>query len=160
LQTQIKDLPAQIDRILEDNKRLERELAAFKQQTVLGALDELIEGAEKLEDGAIVVAEVEAASPEDMRTMGDRIRDRLDPVAIMLAAKNEDKVLFLSMVSKSLVKKGVHAGQVVKTAAQICGGGGGGRPDMAQAGGRIPEKLPEALAKSKILFGEQMKGIK
>ncbi len=160
LQTQIKDLPAQIDRILEDNKRLERELATFKQQTVLGALDELIAGAEKLEDGAIVVAEVEAASPEDMRTLGDRIRDRLDPVAIMLAAKNEDKVLFLSMVSKSLVKKGVHAGQVVKTAAQICGGGGGGRPDMAQAGGRIPEKLPEALEKSKILFGEQMKGIK
>ncbi len=93
------------------------------------------------------MAEVEAEDGETLRLLGDRLRDRLDPVAIILGARAEGKVLLLSMISKSLVGHGLHAGRLIKDVAQICGGGGGGRPDMAQAGGRLPEKLPEALAR-------------
>jgi alanyl-tRNA synthetase len=91
--------------------------------------------------------------------LGDRLRDHLDPAAILLGAKNGDKVLLLSMVSKSLTQSGIHAGNAVKNAAKICGGGGGGRPDMAQAGGRLPEKLPEALEEGRKYFRTLLEGI-
>ena len=159
VQVQTDELPEQIDHLLELNRKLEKELGNAKKENVLGALDSLVAGAEKVGDVSIVVAEVDAEDPEELRALGDRLRDRLDPVAILLGSKSEGKVLLLSMVSKSLTQAGLHAGNVVRTAAQICGGGGGGRPDMAQAGGRLPEKLPQALARSKEFFKEQLEGI-
>ena len=159
LQSGLEDLPLQIDRLIEENRQVEKELATLKQKSVLASLDSLVAGAEQVNAANIVVAEVEADDPETLRILGDRLRDRLDPVAILLGAKHGDKVFLLSMVSKSLTQGGLHAGQVVKTAAQICGGGGGGRPDMAQAGGRLPDQLPEALAKGKEIFRKQLEGI-
>lgn len=159
LQSGLEELPQQIDRLIEENRQVEKELASLKQKTALSSLESLIASAEQVGDGTIVVAEVEAEDPETLRILGDRLRDRLDPVAILLGAKQGDKVFLLSMASKSLTKVGVHAGQVVKNAAQVCGGGGGGRPDMAQAGGRLPDKLGEALEKGKEIFKEQLKGI-
>ena len=159
LQSGLEELPDQIDRLVEDNRQVEKELTALKQKTVLASLDSLVAGAERVGNSSIVVAEVEADDPETLRVLGDRLRDRLDPVAILLGAKTADKVFLLSMVSKTLTQGGVHAGQVVKTAAQICGGGGGGRPDMAQAGGRLPDKLSEALHRGKEIFREQLEGI-
>jgi alanyl-tRNA synthetase len=159
LQVSAEELSDQVERLLETNRRLEKEISNVKKQNVLGALDSLVEGAEKVGDAFLVVAEVDAEQAEDLRTLGDRIRDRLDPVVILLGSKGQDKVLLLSMVSKSMTQKGLHAGNAVKQAAQICGGGGGGRPDMAQAGGRLPEKLPEALEKSREFFRAQLEGI-
>lgn len=160
LQAQAEELPEQIDKLLEANRKLEKEIANIKKQSVLGALDSLLASAESVGEASIVVAEVDAEEPEDLRALGDSIRDRLDPVAILLGSTGQGKVLLLSMVSKSLTQAGLHAGNVVKQAAQICGGGGGGRPDMAQAGGRLPDKLPEALDKSRALFKEQLEGMK
>lgn len=159
LQVPADELPEQVERLIETNRKLEKEMSSVKKQNVLGALDSLVEGAEEIGGSYLVVAEVDAEEAEDLRTLGDRIRDRLDPVVILLGAKTQDKVLLLSMVSKSLTQSGLHAGNAVKQAAQICGGGGGGRPDMAQAGGRLPEKLSEALEKSKDFFRSQLEGI-
>lgn len=159
LQVQPEDLPEQIERIMEANRKLEKELANVKKQNVLGALDELLANAEKVGSTSIVVAEVDAEDAEDLRTLGDRIRDHLDPVVILLGSRSNEKVLLLSMISKSLTKAGLHAGNAVKNAAKICGGGGGGRPDMAQAGGRLPDKLPEALQAAREFFKEQLEGI-
>ena len=159
LQVAVEELPEQVEKLLESNRKLEKDMASVKQANVLGALDSLVAGAIKVGDASVVVAEVDAEKAEDLRTLGDRIRDRLNPVAILLGAKSEDKVLLLSMVSKSLTEKGLHAGNAVKKAAQICGGGGGGRPDMAQAGGRLPEKLSEALDEGREFFVSQLEGI-
>jgi alanyl-tRNA synthetase len=159
LQSKVEQLPEQVERLIEANRALEKELAELKRQHLLGSLDDLLARAEQVGNAFLLVAEVEADNPEELRELGDRIRDRLDPVAILLGAKSSGKVLFLSMVSKSLTQAGVHAGQVVKKAAQICGGGGGGRPDMAQAGGRLPEKLAEALEESRKNLLELLEGI-
>ncbi|MCK9525138.1 MAG: alanine--tRNA ligase [Limnochordia bacterium] len=159
LQVATEELPEQVEKLLESNRRLEKDMANMKKENVLGSLDSLVAGADKVGDAFVVVAEVNAEQAEDLRSLGDRIRDRLNPVAILLAARSEGKVLLLSMVSKSLVEQGLHAGNAVKNAAQICGGGGGGRPDMAQAGGRLPAKLPEALEKSRECFISQLEGI-
>ena len=159
LQVQAEQLPEQLKRLVETNRALEREISDLKKQNILGALDQLIASAEKVGDSSIIVAEVDAEDAEDLRTLGDSIRDRLDSVAILLGSRSNGKVLLLSMISKSLTQAGLHAGNAVKNAAKICGGGGGGRPDMAQAGGRLPEKLPEALEESKQLFRKQLDGI-
>ncbi|HHT42372.1 MAG TPA: alanine--tRNA ligase [Firmicutes bacterium] len=159
LQSQAEQLPEQVERLLEANRRLEKELAELKKQNLLGSLDDLLSSAEKVGSASLVVAEVVAQDPEELRELGDRLRDHLDPAAILLGAKNGDKVLLLSMVSKSLTQSGIHAGNAVKNAAKICGGGGGGRPDMAQAGGRLPEKLPEALEEGRKYFRTLLEGI-
>ena len=99
----------------------------------MSSTDDLLKDVVKIGDVSLLVSEVKASNPEELRVMGDRVRDKLDPSLILLGARNEDKVLLLSMASKSLTEKGIHAGKVVKEVAQMCGGGGGGRPDMAQA---------------------------
>jgi alanyl-tRNA synthetase len=77
----------------------------------------------------------------------DRIREKAPSFAILLGLVTDDKVAFISSVSKDvLVSKGLNASDCVKTAAKICGGGGGGRPDMAEAGGKDPSKIDAALA--------------
>lgn len=159
LQGKAEQLPELVERLLETNRTLEKELAELKRQNLLGALDELLAGAEKIGGASLVVAEVAADDPEELRELGDRLRDKLEPVAVLLGAKSGGKVLLVSMVSKSLTQAGVHAGDVVKKAAQICGGGGGGRPDMAQAGGRLPEKLSDALTESRLYLRQLLEGI-
>jgi alanyl-tRNA synthetase len=85
-----------------------------------------------------------------MRQLIDQIRKKTSPTAIFLAAaEGPDKVVLVAGVSPELVAKGISAGNWVRDVAPIVGGGGGGKPDLAQAGGKQPDKLPEALAKAK-----------
>ena len=88
---------------------------------------------------------------ENLRELGDRLRSRLDSGLVVLGSVNEDKVLLLAMATKEAVAKGEHCGQIIKEVATVTGGGGGGRPDMAQAGGKKPEKLKEAIDSRKLL---------
>jgi alanyl-tRNA synthetase len=98
--------------------------------------------------GASVVTEVvEGVSPKELPNLADRIKGRLQAdAAIVLGSESEGKVALVASVAPSLVERGVKAGAIVKAAAEVTGGGGGGRDTMAQAGGRDPEKLPEAIA--------------
>ncbi len=77
--------------------------------------------------------------------MMDDLKQKLGSAVIVLGSAGDDKVSIIAGVTKDLVEKGYHAGKLVKEVASRCGGGGGGRPDMAQAGGKNPEKLEEAL---------------
>jgi alanyl-tRNA synthetase len=98
-------------------------------------------------DGAVVVAEVvEAPDAKALMDIADRVKGRLgESAAIVLGTAVDDRVHLVAAVTPALVERGVRAGEVVKVAAQVAGGGGGGRDTMAQAGGRDPEKLPEAI---------------
>ena len=140
-------------------KELEKEISALKGKAISALSDELLGKAEDVEGVKVPVTEVPSVSSEELREMGDKLRDKLGNAAIVLGTQTGDKVLFLSMVTKSLTKDGLHAGKIVQTAAQVCGGGGGGRPDMAQAGGRLPEKLTDALQAAKEVLIAQIKGI-
>ena len=112
------------------------------------AEDAVVDVARKLaerSDENIIVASVEGADRNTLRTAMDVIRKKKPDAALLLGAVAEDKVAFLASVPKSLIARGLKAGDWVKEAAKIAGGAGGGRPDMAQAGGKDPEKLVEAL---------------
>jgi len=97
-----------------------------------------------------VVSDAPGANANLMRQLIDQIRKKTSPSAIFLAAtEGEGKVVLVAGVSRDLVEKGLSAGNWVRDVAPIVGGGGGGKPDLAQAGGKQPEKLPDALAKAK-----------
>jgi len=146
LDTQPERVVDQLNRLFEQQKQLQHELNQFKRQAVGNLVSDLVKQSETINGVHLLVAEVQLAEADQLRELGDRLRDQLTPAVIVLGAKTEGKVLLLAMASKDLAGSVVHAGNIVKAAAQICGGGGGGRPDMAQAGGKLPEKLGEALA--------------
>ncbi len=115
--------------------------ASSSQLDIAKIAAELLDSAE----GHVVVAEVLGASDEQLRSIIDSIKKRSPSFAAMLASAEDAKVTFVAAVSDDLIAKGLKAGDWVRETAKVTGGGGGGRPQMAQAGGKDPGKLPEAL---------------
>jgi alanyl-tRNA synthetase len=83
-----------------------------------------------------------------LRNMGDMLRDKMGSGVVVLGTVSEEKVNFVAMATKDVLDKGIHAGNIIREVAKAAGGGGGGRPDMAQAGGKNPAKVAEALEKA------------
>jgi alanyl-tRNA synthetase len=95
--------------------------------------------------GKLIIAEIPGASDDQLRAAMDSLKKKLPSHAILLASSADGKVSFVAAVSDDLIAKGLKAGDWVREAAKAAGGGGGGRPQMAQAGGKDPFKLPQAL---------------
>ena len=93
----------------------------------------------------VVVAEAPGADAGMMRQLIDQLRKKASPIAVLLGSREADKVTLVAGISRDLQERGLDAGQWIRGAAEVVGGRGGGKPDMAQAGGKHPEKLPEAL---------------
>ncbi|OIU70667.1 alanine--tRNA ligase [Rossellomorea aquimaris] len=140
-----KDIVSRVDSMMAEMKDLQREnesLAAKLSNIEAGSLTDKV----KVIDGINVLsAKVGAADSNTLRTMMDDLKQKLGSAVIVLGTSGDGKVNVIAGVTKDLVDKGYHAGKLVKEVASRCGGGGGGRPDMAQAGGKNPEKLEEAL---------------
>ncbi len=103
----------------------------------------------------MIVESISDGGPEQLRLLVDGIRDHFEGLAVF-AATGDAKVSLIVYVSPAWVKKGLHAGKLIKELAKQVGGGGGGRPDMAQAGGRDPSKLPGALSSVEDLLRRQI----
>ena len=143
------DVPQRIESLQSEVADLKAQLAKLAQSGDISA-DALLEKAEQQGAVKLIVAELPAANPNLMRQLIDQIRQKTSPVAVLLAAvAGEEKVLLVAGVSKELVDQGASAGKWVGEVARVVGGGGGGRPDMAQAGGKQPDKLPEALEQAR-----------
>ncbi len=144
LRTPVEDLPGAIDRGLAERKRLERELEGLRRELARSASGDLATQAREVEGIQVVAAEV-PGDASTLRDEADRIRDTLGSAVVVLGSREGGKVLLVATASKDLAGKRVHAGNLVRDVAKLVGGGGGGRPDMAQAGGRNPDALPGAL---------------
>ncbi len=118
----------------------------------------LLEQAEQVGNTSVIVAETSGATPNLMRQWIDQIRKQSTaPVAILLASREgDDKVLLVAGISRALVDQGMSAGTWISRVAPVVGGGGGGKPDLAQAGGKQPEKLPEAIQAAKVTMREML----
>jgi len=145
LKTNIKEVPSRVDTLLSEIKELERQNDSLSSK--LGNIEakSLSNQVKEINGIKVLASKVEATDVNQMRNMLDDLKQKLGSAVVLLASTNEGKVTFIAGVTKDLVEKGYHAGKLVKEAATICEGGGGGRPDMAQAGGKNAEKLPEAL---------------
>ena len=112
-------------------------------------MDSILGAKEDIAGVPVVTAVAQAESMDDLRSLADTVLDKLGSGVVLLGTANGDKVNFVCKVAKVDTKKGLHAGKIIKAAAQAAGGNGGGRPDMAQAGGKEPDKLEAALAVGK-----------
>jgi alanyl-tRNA synthetase len=157
LNVSAEDTPDRIDSLLAERAKLMGELTDMSAGENV-SVDDLIRGGERVGDALLVVADVAGGNPNVMRGWIDQIRKKHDGrTAVLLATVQAEKVLLIGGLSKSLVDQGLKAGEWVGAAARAVGGGGGGRPDMAQAGGKEPSKLPQALAEAKETMREQLK---
>lgn len=144
LHTQPEDLPDKIVSILEEQRKLEKQIAALSKELASSDLDELLDNAEEVSGIKVVAAEIVLDSPKTLREVGDKVRDKLDSGVAVLGGTIKGKVALLAIVTKDLTDR-ITAGDLVNRAAQVVGGKGGGRPDMAQAGGTMTDKLGEAI---------------
>jgi len=150
------DLPQRVASLLDEVGGLKKQLAQLAESGGLSA-DALLDTAESVGETKVIVAETPGANPNLMRQLIDQLRKRADSTAVLLgAAAGESKVVLVAGVSRDLIKRGVSAGNWVKEVAPVVGGGGGGKPDMAQAGGKEPGKLPEALETAKAKIREML----
>ncbi|MDQ3647912.1 MAG: DHHA1 domain-containing protein [Actinomycetota bacterium] len=131
-----------VERLADRVKELQKAPSA---DTDRGAAGELVNGAQEVGGVPVVVEAVEGADAKALLSLSDTVRQRLGESAVVLGTAGEGRVHLVANVAPAVVGRGVRAGEVVRAAAEMVGGGGGGRDTMAQAGGREPDKLPEAL---------------
>nr|WP_040293518.1 alanine--tRNA ligase [Acetonema longum] len=146
LKTRPEDILSKVESLHNEIKGLERELAALHGSQSKMAAESLLAAKQTVKGLEVVIGQVQAKDMEDLRSTADMLRDRIPSGVVVLGAQQESKVNFVVMATPTAIAKGIHAGNIVKEVAKAAGGGGGGRPDMAQAGGKNPEKMNEALA--------------
>ena len=143
------DVAARVESMLAERDKLTAKADSMSTADRIDA-DGLIGLAETVDGVQVIVHNLPASNPNMMRQLIDQVRKKTNPVALFLATKaGEDKVVLVAGVSNDLVERGIRAGDWVKEIAPIVGGGGGGKPDLAQAGGKLPDKIDEALAAAK-----------
>ena len=132
-------------------KELEKELHTMKSKIATGSIDEIVSKAIDINGVKILVEKLDGVDAEGLREFGDKLRDKMGNCLILLEAIVEDKVALLSMASKDAIAQGAHAGNLLKEAAKLLGGSGGGRPDMAQGGIKDIKKADELIQVAKEL---------
>jgi alanyl-tRNA synthetase len=145
LKTNPKEVVNRIDALMAEIKQLQRENESLSAK--LGNIEagNLVTKAKQIDGVTVLAAKVQASDMNNLRNMADDLKQKIGSAIILLGSVNEGKVNLIAAVTKDLNDKGYHAGKLIKEVATRCGGGGGGRPDMAQAGGKDPEKLDSAL---------------
>jgi alanyl-tRNA synthetase len=139
------DVPRRVEALLAEIKDLQRQVSQLAESGDMSA-DAILEKAVEVGNTKVVIAETPGANPNLMRQLIDQIRKKADSTAIFFGtAAGDKKVVLVAGVSRDLVSRGISAGDWIREVAPVVGGGGGGKPDLAQAGGKQPEKLGEAL---------------
>ena len=144
LKAQPQEVIQKIAQVLDNVKALEKELARLKSKLAAAQGDDLSSSAVDVKGIKVLAAEIDGADAKALRETLDKLKDKLGSAAIVLGAREGDKVTLIAGVTADLTSK-VKAGELVNHVASQCGGKGGGRPDMAQAGGTLPDNLPKAL---------------
>ncbi|MEW6492295.1 MAG: alanine--tRNA ligase [Cyanobacteriota bacterium] len=141
-----EELPERITNLQNELKTTQKQLDALKQELALAKSDQLLAKAESIGGFNILVAQLEDVDADGLKTVAERLQQKLGESAVVLGSVPEpDKVSLVAAFSKGVNAKGLQAGKFIGGIAKLCGGGGGGRPNFAQAGGRDASKLAEAL---------------
>ena len=140
-----------------ENKNLHSELESVKSKMAKEAMGDVSDQVTEVKGVKLIAAKVDDVDMNGLRDLGDQLKEKLGEGVIVLASVAGGKVSLVAMATDEAVKKGAHAGNLIKGIAGLVGGGGGGRPNMAQAGGKNPEGVADALAKVAEVVSEQVK---
>ena len=151
LKTTPAELGHRIEGLSRTLKEREREIEMLKGKLSSASSGDLLGQAQEYNGARILIAAVSGQDANSLRSQAEMLKDKLGNAVVLLGSIIDDKVSLVSFVSKDLVARGLNAGKIVGEAARVAGGGGGGRPDMAQAGGKDTGKLGEALARAREL---------
>ena len=158
LKTNETNLLDKINTVLTENKEMKQELTKVQAARAKADSQKLLMGLKEYNGVNVIVGKVQAATMDELRNSADLICSKYEKAGVVvLGAVIGDKVNFVVKANKDAVARGIHAGKIVKEVAQVAGGNGGGRPDMAQAGAKQAEKLPEAFEKAHQIIQAQIK---
>lgn len=145
-----------VQHLAEELKLKEKELEKLNARLAGSVSDEILKKVTETSGVKWVTEIVDGMDMAGLRTLGDELKSKIGSGVVILASVKDDKPAFIGMATKDLIAKGVHVGNIIKEIAQMTGGGGGGRPDMAQAGGKDASKLKSAMDKARSLLEEQL----
>ncbi|WP_258359926.1 alanine--tRNA ligase [Moorella sulfitireducens (nom. illeg.)] len=146
-----------VQQLLEKSKEMEREISRLQNKLATYTVKDLLAQVQEVAGVPVLQARVDITDAEALRDLADKLRDKMGSGVVVLGSQHDGRVNFVAMVSKDLVQQGIHAGNLLREVARIAAGGGGGRPDMAQAGGKDPSKLDQALAYSLKVVAQQVR---
>jgi alanyl-tRNA synthetase len=150
------DLEGRVDRLEEELREAKKDVERLEQRLAWHAFESLLDDVQQVNGVSVVAARVEAPTMEALREMTDWFRDRLDSGVFVLGAAVDGRPALVASVTPDVVEQGADAVGIVRRLGRVVGGGGGGRPTMAQAGGSDPAKLDEALAQTPAILKEQL----
>ena len=149
-------IPEMAEKLAEEKRQLEKEVQSLRSKAALAGISELVAQAEEVEGVSVLAREIEADSADTLRNIGHSVREQISSGIAWLAATMDEKSTLLCVVSDDLIQRGIKAGDMVNEVAKLADGRGGGKPNMAQAGIKAPEKLPSALAAATEIVREKL----
>ncbi len=151
-----RDVAQKVLSLQQELKQTQAQVESLTAKMAKGAATDLLDAAKEIDGVSVVTGKLENAGIDALRALGDSLKEKLPCALIALADVSEGKVTFATMATKDAVARGVHAGNIIREIAKVAGGGGGGRPDSAQAGGKDAVKADEALAQAERLVKEAL----
>jgi alanyl-tRNA synthetase len=146
LETSAGDVEERVRRLMEENDRLRREVESASRANALQSAAGLLDAKQDISGVAVIAARAGASDSDGLREVGDWLRSKLGSGVVVVGAVLNDRPQIVAMVTKDLIERGLDASTIARGAAKVMQGGGGGRPDVAQAGGKLADKLDDALA--------------
>jgi len=143
-----KDIIGKVHSLSQELKEKDKEVHELKSKLASGAEDEILQAVKDINGVSVAAFGLKDLDGNSLRDLADKVRNKISLGVVILGSTQGDKVNFVAMATKNSIEKGVHCGKIIKEVAAVAGGGGGGRPDMAQAGGKDPSKLAEAITKA------------
>ena len=156
LKTTPDNMEEKISHLQAENKALKSEVESLKGKLAKDAIGDVMNQVTEVVGVKLLAAKVEGVDMNGLRDLGDQLKDKLGEGVVVLVSATDGKVSLMAMATKGAIDKGAHAGNLIKACASCVGGGGGGRPNMAQAGGKKPEGMNDALTKAKEALAEQL----
>ena len=151
------NLADKITHLMSENKALHSEVESLKSRMAQDAVGDVMDQVKEVKGVKLLAAEVDGVDMNGLRDLGDQLKEKLGDGVVVLASANDGKVSLMATATEGAMKKGAHAGNLVKGIAGCVGGGGGGRPNMAQAGGKNPAGIKDALEKAAEVLEGQIK---
>ena len=156
LKTTPDNMEEKISHLQAENKALKSEVESLKGKLAKDAIGDVMNQVTEVVGVKLLAAKVEGVDMNGLRDLGDQLKDKLGEGVVVLVSATDGKVSLMAMATKGAIDKGAHAGNLIKACASCVGGGGGGHPNMAQAGGKKPEGMNDALTKAKEVLAEQL----